>query len=339
MPLHLLGKKSWNVYSQDNIDRVRRDEAAAKAREEEEERRMQEADAEKRIEILRGNTSVSTRPLEPPPKQEARPARRERERKRKRVGEDDTDRDIRLARENATFDSGTALEKPKTSQYNSSKDVSLTDRSGHINLFPEERAAKSQIAKNPEAEAEAARKKREYEDQYTMRFSNAAGFRQGLNDPWYSSLEGTSNAKQEDVGTDVWGNEDHGRKERDRRKRESDDPLASMRRAVQGLKAVERERKVWMGNKEREMRDLKRMQKESHRRSSKRHRHHRDEDGLEGFSLDDPPPPKSKAQSRDNDDGDTTSHGRSHRHRRDARDDKLHGSSRDEYYRRKDRVE
>ena len=33
MVLHLLGKKSWNVYNSENVDRVRRDEAEAKARE------------------------------------------------------------------------------------------------------------------------------------------------------------------------------------------------------------------------------------------------------------------------------------------------------------------
>lgn len=57
MPLHLLGKKSWNVYNTDNIERVRRDEAAARAREEADEQRMQEEDAERRLKILRGRPS------------------------------------------------------------------------------------------------------------------------------------------------------------------------------------------------------------------------------------------------------------------------------------------
>ena len=42
MPLHLLSKKSWNVYAPDNIARVKRDQAAAQAREEEEDRWLQE---------------------------------------------------------------------------------------------------------------------------------------------------------------------------------------------------------------------------------------------------------------------------------------------------------
>ena len=33
MVLHLLGKKSWNVYNTDNVERVRKDEAEARARE------------------------------------------------------------------------------------------------------------------------------------------------------------------------------------------------------------------------------------------------------------------------------------------------------------------
>ncbi|KAG9717065.1 hypothetical protein KCU60_g9544, partial [Aureobasidium melanogenum] len=58
MVLHLLGKKSWNVYNKDNIDRVRRDEAAAQAREQEAERRMDQEDAARRIAILRNEEEV-----------------------------------------------------------------------------------------------------------------------------------------------------------------------------------------------------------------------------------------------------------------------------------------
>lgn len=301
---------------------------------------MQEADAEKRIEILRGNSSVSPKVLEPLPEQEARPPRRERERKRKRAGEDDTDRDIRLARESVTFSSQPALEKI-SSQHRSSKDAPLTDRNGHINLFPEEHS-RPHVAKNPEAEAEVARKKREYEDQYTMRFSNAAGFKQGLNDPWYFSLKENGTKKQDEIGTDVWGNEDHGRKERDRLKRESDDPLASMRRGVQELKAVEKERKVWMETKEQEMCDLKRMERKGHRRSLKWHRHGRDEDELDGFGLDDPLPPRLKERSRNDDEADTSQRRkhrhRHHHHRRNSSDDKPDARPRNEYHRKRDHL-
>ena len=56
MPLHLLGKKSWNVYNHDNIEAVRRDEAAAAARQEARDQVMQEQDALRRTAILRGET-------------------------------------------------------------------------------------------------------------------------------------------------------------------------------------------------------------------------------------------------------------------------------------------
>ncbi|CCF31962.1 hypothetical protein CH063_00727, partial [Colletotrichum higginsianum] len=76
MPLHLLGKKSWNVYNADNIARVRRDEAAAKAKEEAEEQRMQEVDAERRLAILRGEAPPPLAPVEAP-EDEPRPRDRD----------------------------------------------------------------------------------------------------------------------------------------------------------------------------------------------------------------------------------------------------------------------
>lgn len=76
---------------------------------------------------------------------------------------------MRLARERAGISQtiSDALVK-KTSN------APLVDHTGHIDLFPEERS-RAPIQKNEEAEREASKKKQEYEDQYTMRFSNAAG--------------------------------------------------------------------------------------------------------------------------------------------------------------------
>lgn len=54
MPLHLLGKKSWNVYNKSNIERVHRDEAEAQAKQQELERKQRDDDAAERLELLRG---------------------------------------------------------------------------------------------------------------------------------------------------------------------------------------------------------------------------------------------------------------------------------------------
>lgn len=59
---HLLGKKSWNVYNPDNIERVRRDEANAKAEAIEKERRKQDTDSDRRLALLRGGDSELTDP-------------------------------------------------------------------------------------------------------------------------------------------------------------------------------------------------------------------------------------------------------------------------------------
>ncbi|EAW21316.1 uncharacterized protein NFIA_064800 [Aspergillus fischeri NRRL 181] len=258
MPLHLLGKKSWNVYNPENIARVRRDEAEAKAREEEEERRMQEIDAERRIQILRGEQPSTP----PPPPSAPSDTRRDRThgedagryRKRRRLaGENDTDRDIRLAREDAQL----MLAKSEELAVSKTSDAPLLDSKGHINLFPSE-AAQKPAEKNKEAEKEAADKNRSYEDQYTMRFSNAAGYRQSAGQmPWYSSSSRDVLAPDAMPEKDVWGNEDPMRQEREKARLDANDPLAAIKRGVRQLKSVELGRKKWNQERKRELDALK----------------------------------------------------------------------------------
>ena len=174
---------------------MRRDEAAAAALEVAEEERMQDADAQRRMQILRGEQPT---PLAiedaPQPSNSNRDGTRSkdsesgygygRERKRrKKAGENDTDFEMRMIAEDrhqdGEIDKQLVLRKPT--------EAPLVDQRGNISLFPETATSVSKVAeKNSEAEREAARKKKEYEDQYTMRFSNAAGFKQGLDKPWYA---------------------------------------------------------------------------------------------------------------------------------------------------------
>lgn len=268
------------MYSKDNIARVRRDEAKAKADEEEEGRRQQETDAIKRIELLRGQrTSCPSRPQDVSrDKRDAKPPSSDRHRKRRRLaGEDDTDRDIRFAREdvlqrNDVSRTG-ALTKPMS-------DAPLMDASGHVSLFPGD--APSRAEKNAETEAETAKKKRELEDQYTMRFSNAAGYKQGMEAPWYSTSTRDLAAQTQGVlSKDVWGNEDPRRQEREQIRLSTNDPLAAMKKGVRQLREVEKERKKWNDERQRELEALRQEDKKLRRRR-------RDSrDSLDGFTLDD----------------------------------------------------
>lgn len=270
----MLGKKSWNVYNADNIARVRRDEAAAQAAEEAEEQRMQEIDAQRRLAILRGEA--------PPPveedKDDGEPGHLVRStctprnardgdvrRKRKRSGEDDTDFELRLARDKN--ETQVSHERPQTSS------APIVDRAGHIDLFGDERS-RAHAQKNDEAEKEARKKKREYEDQYTMRFSNAAG-KEGLARPWYSQQD--MMALGEAPSKDVWGNEDPRRKAREAQRLVVNDPLAMMKQGAAKVREVREERKKLQLEREEELRRLRKedRRREKERRHRGREREHR----------------------------------------------------------------
>lgn len=243
---------------------------------------MQEVDAERRIQILRGIRPGDI-PSEPQATEDTR-SRDEpkRDRKRRRIaGEDDTDRDLRLAREHQETASRSIQALAKTGKRS---DAPLTDHKGHINLFPAE-GSRHNAPKNAEAEAEAAKKRKEYEDQYTMRFSNAAGFKQSVGQkPWYSSVSAADEGgnAEENVSRDVWGNEDPRRKEREKMRLVSDDPMAVIQKGVSELRQVERERRRWKEERDRELRDMVEAEK---RQERKKRRRTNDMDELEGFDL------------------------------------------------------
>lgn len=322
MSRHLLGKKSWNVYDPKNIARVKRDEAAAEAKEAEEERLMQEVDNERRLAILRGEAP----PPLPPDESESqhkrdthddRSTEYRRERKRRRLaGEDDTERDIRLAREDLEIANG-----PKdrlSGPQNDKRNVPIADRECLMDLFPEERSAsQKKAAQRAEDDAAKRRREKEQEEQLSMRFADAAGKNGLKQDPWYKTTNdiGTMNASGE--SKDVWGRPDPRRKEREQARIASDDPFAAMKQAQKQFKQAQTDKAEW----EERQRELKRMRKEEERRQRKeerkRRRNHDDFDELEGFSLDVP------AVSAE-DEGQAKTHHRTRRRSRDQSREKSH---------------
>lgn len=296
MVLHLLGKKSWNVYNSESIERVRRDEVEAKAREDQENERMQEADAARRIALLRGEDPPVLPQLAEEVESVGERKRRPDDglsRKRRRLrGEDDTDRDIRYAREDAE-----AGDKAKQTLHKQGDDhdAPLIDHAGHLQLIPapDEKAIRK-AEKNAEAEAEKAKKRKREEDQYTMRFSNAAGFKNGMEKPWYAVSNSTAKTDKSSSAVvladvqdkDVWGNEDSLRKERERGRISTNDPFAAMQQAQWQLKQSERDKEKWQKERLAEIEELKRSEERKRRHEKKHRRREEDEDSLVGFSLD-----------------------------------------------------
>jgi len=338
MPLHLLGKKSWNVYNTDNVERVRRDEADARAREEAAEQLMQEQDAERRIALLRGEEP----PALPALADESHEAehvygrrRRDddpaapRDRKKRRLkGEDDTEREMRYAREDV--EAGSRVRESLRAKAKGGSDAPLQDNRGHIQLVSapdEKRSRKSEALKDEEA---SKRRRDEEEQQQGMRFSDAAGYRTSTNKPWYAASnrparEDDRKAARELVlaeaqGKDVWGNEDPRRIERERTRLVSSDPFAMMQQAQKQLKRSDDDRGKWQAERDREMLQLKKEEERKRRHERRKHESRRrsrrdaEHDDLEGFSLD--APEESKG---DHDEHRRRRHSRRHRSRERSR--------------------
>lgn len=263
MPLHLLGKKSWNVYNPENIARVRKDEAAAHAEDEERERQLRSNEAETRLNLLKGGTDfVSPQNIpndEPEPTSHG--SRKDPSHKRRRLnGEDDTDRDIRLA----MVDTKGASQEPRAN--------TLFDSEGHIDLV-QERSRKTKPRDGSETQNEAV----------GMRFSDAAGYR-SKGQPWYANNSQTRRSDAT-IDKDVWGNDDPRRQEREQQRIATNDPLAAMRKGVKQLRENEKQRKEWIEQRERDLYEVERLASQSKRKA----RSKSDEEGsLDGFSLDAP---------------------------------------------------
>ena len=166
-----------------------------------------------------------------------------------------------------------------TEHRSTSSNAPLVDASGHTNLFPAGNSQRRQ-PKNAEAEAEKAQKEKELEDQYTMRFSNATGFKNDVGKaPWYQTAQALEHNKEEVLSKDVWGRSDPRRKDREQARLEANDPLMAIKKGVKELRKVKQERKDW--HKER-MKELD----EPRPSETKRRRRHSDDSELDDFRLD-----------------------------------------------------
>jgi hypothetical protein len=166
-------------------------------------------------------------------------------------------------------------------------DAPLTDHAGNIDLFPVDLKESIKREKNADAEKEKRKKEKRLEDQYTMRFSNAAG-RGGLEQPWYTAQQKSLQDAAKDqelavyegyVNKDVWGNEDPRRKDREQARISTNDPFAFMQKAQAQLKKSKQDKKQWAEERDRELRELRDAQEREERRSRdhKRKRSDRDE--------------------------------------------------------------
>ncbi|ERS96595.1 hypothetical protein HMPREF1624_06804 [Sporothrix schenckii ATCC 58251] len=203
----LLAKKSWHVYNADNVARVRRDEAEARAREADEVRQQRAAESSQRAAQLRGEadpdaslehtkwaaaaelaTSLTSKTPPPAPAVALHAPTR---RPRKRHGEDDTDFEMRMARQYVE-EEGKASKRQKMTVAAVEKDRPIVDRNGNIDLF-------SQLADGGAIGTQTSRTQPAGPSPdvppSSMRFADAAGGENALS-AWYAGEKGPTPASK-----------------------------------------------------------------------------------------------------------------------------------------------
>lgn len=272
MPLHLLTKKSWNVYAPANIERVKRDEAEARRQTIEQEKRSLRDEADNRLESLKQQ------------QQQQGSAGERKSLKRKLPGEDDTDRDIRLA---LARSSAPTTSTSRRNEETNDLDSSIHDATGHISLIPDPPPKKPRVDKVAE------------KDPYTVYLTDATGRDQNSKETWYTSLNNDQSSSRHRRDADPR------RQERELARANANDPLAAMKKGVKALRETEKARTEWMAQRERDLDEVERLarkrSKEKEKEKDKRrrnvgsrhgeHGHERERDGddldsLEDFDLD-----------------------------------------------------
>lgn len=226
MPLHLQHHKSYHPYNKDNVERVRRDEEAARLEEEAQDERRQLVDSEARLDLLRA--------------QRKRKSDVSREERRIDVAEEKKDEeDEELESKAGALTQFNEQQQVRISHSRTNRvqttasQASLVNNSGHINFWADEegrpssssssssKRARSEVTRkgNTEHEAEKRAEKRRFEEQVTMFLGRPAKELQR----WYQDSDlrsGTERTKsQEQRLEDAY---------KDSVRKRSNDPILSM---------------------------------------------------------------------------------------------------------------